>query len=211
MREIYKHWKVTMSDIVCPKCNKDDAIQKVSAVVAGGTATGSFSGFSGGVVNLEGKTGNVGGYNTLSGGTISNLARLLAPPAEPSKPSSTDFLFLIILIVWVSVTIGFCISGVLTLFFIGSDFRLFSIAGIVILVILSAFGLFRLLEYHSRVNEKNQKAKQEYYQNKKLMWEKSMKRWNDLYYCHRDGIVFDPKTGENCEPDNMNEFIFRQT
>jgi uncharacterized membrane protein len=26
-------------------------------------------------------------------------------------------------------------------------------------------------------------------------WREAMERWNSLYYCARDGIVFDPETG----------------
>ncbi len=65
---------------ICPVCGKDDAIQLVSAVVASGQATGTFSGPSGGVAYVGGKWGSVNGYTTLRGGTTSQLAQLLAPP-----------------------------------------------------------------------------------------------------------------------------------
>jgi hypothetical protein len=66
-------------------CGKNNAIQKVSGVVASGQASGTFSGPSGGVVKVDGKWCATGGYTTLSGSTVSNLAALLSPPAAPGK------------------------------------------------------------------------------------------------------------------------------
>ena len=51
----------------CPICNKDDAIQKVTVIVAGGRSSGHFS-------------GPPGDYTPVYGNTVSGLARLLAPP-----------------------------------------------------------------------------------------------------------------------------------
>jgi hypothetical protein len=51
--------------IVCPVCGKNDAIQKVSGVVASGQASGTFSGPTGGVVNVDGKWGTTGSYTSL--------------------------------------------------------------------------------------------------------------------------------------------------
>jgi hypothetical protein len=55
--------------IVCPQCGKDDMIQNVSAVYSGGTASGSYSGPSGGIATPlgSGKPALVGGYTTLHG------------------------------------------------------------------------------------------------------------------------------------------------
>ena len=44
----------------CPVCGKNDTIYKVSGVVASGQASGTFSGPSGGVVNVDGKWGTTG-------------------------------------------------------------------------------------------------------------------------------------------------------
>jgi len=70
---------------VCPMCGKNDTIYKVSGVVTSGQASGTFSGPSGGVVNVGGQWGTTGSYTTLSGSTATNLAALLTPPSEPKK------------------------------------------------------------------------------------------------------------------------------
>ena len=81
--------------LACPIDNKDNTIQKVSAVVAGGTSTGSFSGLTSGVVDVDGKTGNLGGFSTLTGGTKSNLASFLASPRMPHQPSNMNLLIIL--------------------------------------------------------------------------------------------------------------------
>ena len=68
-----------------PICNKDDAIQKLSVIVASENSSGTFSGPSGGVTYVDGKWGSVGGYSSLSGSTMSELARRLAPPPAPQN------------------------------------------------------------------------------------------------------------------------------
>jgi hypothetical protein len=81
----------------CPVCGKNNAIQKVSGVVTSGQASGTFSGSSGGVVNIDDKWGATGGYTTLSGSTVSNLAALLTPPQEPKKRA---FGWLATVVIW---------------------------------------------------------------------------------------------------------------
>jgi len=39
------------------------------------------------------------------------------------------------------------------------------------------------------------------------IWKKAVQRWQCLYYCFRDDLVFDPQTGETCQPDSLTEFL----
>ena len=71
--------------IVCPIDSKDDAIQKVSALVSAGKSTGSFSGPSGGLTRTGEGWGSTVGYTTLRGGTITDLAKMLTPPRKPKQ------------------------------------------------------------------------------------------------------------------------------
>ena len=48
------------------------------------------------------------------------------------------------------------------------------------------------------------------WEEKKQQWEKATQRWKCLYYCARDGIVYDPDTGEVCDPTSLNDFVYRQ-
>ena len=76
-----------MSTNTCPICNKDDAIQKVSALVTGGRSSGTFSGPSGGSTYVGGEWVYVSGHATLSGSSETDLARLLASPPSPKQPN----------------------------------------------------------------------------------------------------------------------------
>lgn len=91
-----------MQPIVCPIDGKDDAIQKVSAVVASGSGTAPFR--------------NYEGYTTYRD-VQSDLARLLSPPSEPVKPTvsnSIDILWWIFL-------------GLLSLMYIGIPFLIYAL------------------------------------------------------------------------------------
>ena len=74
-----------MPTIVCPQCENDSSIQRVSAVVADGTSTGSFSGPSGALTYSDGKVGSASGYTYLSGEAITNLASMLNLSPEPNS------------------------------------------------------------------------------------------------------------------------------
>ncbi len=43
----------------------------------------------------------------------------------------------------------------------------------------------------------------------KPAWDMAMQRWNRLYYCHRDGIVFDSETRETTQPQAIRQFVYR--
>lgn len=93
-----------MSEINCPQCRKDDAVQKVTAIVQGETHTTKGYSTSHDYSNISGSqkvyssTGNYGGCGELSGGVSttsstridatqrSTLAQQLLPPSPPSEP-----------------------------------------------------------------------------------------------------------------------------
>jgi len=198
----------------CPIDDKDDAIQKVSAVVASGVATGNFSGFTGGIVNVEGKTGNIGGYSTLSGGTSSNLAKWLAPPLKPHQPSSTNIGILLLIFMVSTLVIGFG-GGMFLLSLLFFTSRSVGFAGVLLgggflfLAALVGVGLFLFVRFIIRKDKENQKLGWENYLADKSAWEGTMQKWNRLYYCHKHGIVFDLENGEYCEPSFLNEFLLK--
>jgi len=201
-------------NLSCPLDNKDDAIQKVSAVVAGGIASGNFSGFTGGVVNVEGKSGNIGGYSTLTGETSSNLAKLLTPPSKPNQPSNTNIGIIILIFMVSTLVIGFG-GGMLLLsllFFMSRSEGFIGVllgGGFLFLAILAGVGLFLLIRFIIRKDKEHQKIGWENYLADKSIWEIAMQKWNRLYYCHKHGIVFDPENGEYCEPPSLREFLLK--
>jgi hypothetical protein len=40
-------------------------------------------------------------------------------------------------------------------------------------------------------------------------WEKALKKWSKLFYCHSDLIVFDPANGEMINIENMDNLLFK--
>ena len=203
---------------LCPIDNKDDAIQKISAVVAGGRASGRFAGPSEGVVYVDGKWRSVSGYATLSGETVSDLAQLLTPPLEPSKPSGFGAWWFII---WIPAI--FAISLLTNLFALpaagiiglspGQDVNaippilqlLLVLYTICIAFPLAAWIVIRFLIRKDREIRANN---EQVYIAERKKWEKARLRWERLYYCHRHGIVFDPDTRQTCEPFALKQFLF---
>jgi hypothetical protein len=178
---------------ICPKCKKDDAIQKVSAVVASGQASGRFSGPTVGYAHIGKEGGLVGGLATLSGTSVTALASKLAPPKKPEKESFSYAL------------LSFLILAVIGMIVVGID-RLASrepvemvlvplVGGISVLIVVVAYFATR----------KKAEAKD---LEKTSAWNAAMRRWNRLYYCCRDDIVFDPATNETCQPEDILLFIY---
>ena len=169
---------------ICPVCQKDDAIQRVVAVVQAGQASGLYSGPSGGVTHTDGKWGTVSGYTTLSGSTTSNLARLLAPPPEPQKKG-----------------LGFLFWGMIFLVIVMN--WLYGTYHIITLLAIASSIIFFFQANREKVQSETR------YASEKPAWDTAMEKWNRLYFCHRDGKVFDPENSDTCEPSQIRELIYK--
>ncbi len=186
-------------NIACPIDGKDDTIQKVSAVVMSGQSTGTFAGTTGGTVSIDGKSGSISGYSTLSGSSVSSLAKLLSPPVEPTKPKGIGF-------VWVALFfIPMFVSNIL-----------YSISGesrnIFILALVVAGGIITflvLLKYLIKFNKWQIEQSTIRYTKEKQAWDKAMDKWNKSYYCHKHDVVFDSESGESCPPTSLKEFLYK--
>jgi len=178
--------------ITCPKCNKDDLVQKVSAIVLSGQSSGTFSGPSGGVASAGGKVVVAGGYTTLSGTSVTAIAKLLSKPIEPQiyKTKGITIFLGIIMIV----------GGILSLWLITiSEDMIFPFC-------LGAFGLIfgpflffmapRMAKQDAKKNEEEEQT-----------WKRKISMWNAAYYCFRDDLVFDPNTGETWPPQSFSNFL----
>jgi predicted RNA-binding Zn-ribbon protein involved in translation (DUF1610 family) len=164
----------------CPSCQRNDRSEKVSAILKNQTSQ------SQGVVsqqklytdakgNTHIKTENVPVQTTQT----SDLARRLAPPPRPTlKPK------------------GVTINGVLIVAII--MLVLGAVVQRVVFIIL-AIGLF-VLWFFLRMRE-GEKTKQSQVSNNdaEQQWNLAMSRWEKLYYCGRDDIIFIPgeKTSSN--------------
>lgn len=206
--------------MICPQCSKDDALQKVSAVVAGGRTSGSFSGYSGGAVHIDGKWGSTSSYTTLGGTTASDLANALAPPPEPKKQSPgiiasgcIGFLFAIpfscscVILVY---AIPMALLGLFNSGFTSETINFISgVASVFIFSCFCAVLLWFLLKEAKKEKDRREKEIVIKFATEKSSWENAMVKWNRLYYCHRDGIVFDIENGETYEPTQIKEFVYK--
>jgi len=167
---------------VCPVCKKDDQIKKIAAIRMEGASNGVFVGSTGGITVSGGKLGTTTGMAALSGRTVTDLARVLPPPAEPKveKPSS-PLIALLCIVGAIMELIGFVTLST------NSGVALF-IGGILLFIIAAAIGFNIQSTKKEEYALKNKKARD--------AWKKQMEIYNRLYYCSRDYISFDPDTGE---------------
>jgi hypothetical protein len=186
--ESRKDAEMSASQIICPQCSKDDMIQKVSAIYSAGTASGSFSGPTGGIAAPigSGKPSIVGGYTTLRGRTQTALSTKLSPPAKPKPPSSAGgWLFVIVLVLISFALIG---TGGTTAFF-------------GVLFLIGAIGVGVL-------GSKGEASKRQRYETLTVRWTNALAAWNRLYYCSRNDCVFDPETGRQVPADRIAELLY---
>ena len=189
---------------VCPVCGKDDTIQRLSAIVSSGQASGSFSGPSASVTHVDGKWGTTGGYTTMSGSTTTVLARKLSPPPEPRKGLGFHmlvYLFLAAVLAFFSCGVA---TGVSLLLFPNLEGDPATVVYGIVLVGLFVGGL-TVLQRWSKTWQTNQEAR---YAKEKPAWDRAMERYDRAYYCFRDDAVFDADTGQTCRPESLREFLY---
>jgi hypothetical protein len=198
---------------ICPECKKDDAIQRLSSVVSSGEASGSFSGPSVGITRVDGKWGTTGGYTTLSGTTMTELARKLTPPSEPRKSKLAGAAYPLLGIgLWglsLIAVLGGASLPVIAL--LGSSVPpigrpLLCVAGVinVLIGIAMIIGGFLLIRQQGKAAE----AARARYEAERQAWEEAMTKYDRSYYCFRDDVVFDAQTGESCDPDSLRSFLY---
>ncbi len=187
-----------MSSIVCPICAHDDQIQKLSAIASSGTATGSFSGPTGGVTYSNKQWGTFGGYSHLTGQTATKLAQMLEPPRKPTP--STFSMFPGTCLTVVVVLIG---AAITTVTLIENSIP----TALLFLVLTAAISAFL-----ARGSENQRKAfEAEHLKENQLALDRyqiAVALYDRSYYCFRDDQVFDPETGKHCAPQNLAEFLF---
>jgi hypothetical protein len=202
-----------MDVVTCPQCHKDDSIQKVSAAVESGRSSGSYSGPSGGYVNVAGKSGAAIGYTQLSGSSITELASLLMPPSQPRLRGGFKITWFFIYVWLISNCAAFGLLGTILLSSVfpgpSPTNRLLLVAGVIVEIVLGVVIAARVLGFFSRQDQKRKVAGQARYAQELPAWEDAMRKWNRLYYCHRDGIVFDPEDGTSAVPRELGKMLYK--
>ncbi len=195
----------------CPQCQKDDNIRKVSSVVTGGISTGSYSGptYSSTYVG-EGKYHESYGHSTLNGSTVQEFSRLLAPPAPPKR--ATTGCVNIIILLFITGTGLFCAANTAPFALMGGRSDGSGVFGLIAcaLTLGIGFGTFILAKRFLADSNKGVANANKDYPDRLAAWEKQITKWNRLYLCFRDDIVFDPETGKSVPPQLLNELLADQ-
>jgi hypothetical protein len=183
--EIISRGENVKNNIRCPLCNRVDNISKVSAVYSSGVSEGRYSGTAiSYIAPFSSKESSSIAVTPVSMGgfNITDLSRRLAPPPKPMYPSKVLFVIFLIL---ASFSFPLCF-----LFGIGIPF----------------FAIFISLTIWQGIKNGNKtKEIKEYIP----IYEKAIVRWNKLYYCFRDDIVFDPETNVYVSADKIDDLIYK--
>ncbi|HLZ61449.1 MAG TPA: hypothetical protein VKR06_31255 [Ktedonosporobacter sp.] len=117
-----------------------------------------------------------------------------APPDMPTKNVS--------MLSWIlpsTFLVGICIVAVLVLIgseFLGNGIFMLVLTAITLIAIVTALGL----SYYAfqRVVQGDEQAQLHY-----PAWDRAMEAWKSLYYCSRDDVVFDPKSGKRVSNEQL--------
>jgi hypothetical protein len=180
---------------LCPVCGRNDNAQRVAVAVASGSASGVASGRTGGIAYAGGSVVPMGGYVQQQVNMTSSLARQLTLPSDPPDTRTQSIvrgilyaalclLCAYLLVVNLTADANSTLAGL-------TPFLLLGIA-------LLGFGAYVKFSDYTKVNRDLPKQRE--------MLAIARTRWDRLYICYRDGIVWDPATGEMCQPAETAEF-----
>jgi predicted RNA-binding Zn-ribbon protein involved in translation (DUF1610 family) len=221
----------------CPRCNRNDRAEKVSAIMSSQTQ------------NIDSQDWRTEVYITPTGQRasrqvpvpkvmkqMSELAMRLTPPEKPNpipkprllpypnrKSNALLIIGIILLVVSALMFAGTLLAGMMELF---EDTGMFliclapSLLAILAGIVLTVLGIIN----HARVKNKYQQAwsfvarrnrditqKWKETNDKRMSgWQRAMDRWDSLYYCHRDDCVFIPEEGTYAQLAKMKDYLFEE-
>jgi hypothetical protein len=173
-------------DNSCPRCGKDDQLQSVSAVVSGGTSTGAETSEMWPRVTTHRQT---------------ELARQLALPDRPRLQQESPIGCLSVGALAIAA-----ISGFILLFWISGLPRLTPTQRaqspwIPISIAATITAVFLIVGISSvRGRTRRAAESRAAYERNSRRWVLASELWENLYYCARDGVVFDPRDKSICVP-----------
>jgi len=209
--------------IRCPICNSSDMITKVSASYSSGISTGSYSGSAISFITpLSSKESSSVAYTPvrMSGYNISDLSKRLAPPSKPGGYSTGGCLQ--VFLVFLGLFGTSAISVILPLIFtyigifasrdippneVSVSVIVMPIIGFIISIILIIFMWRRIINTNRGINVDAGKNKEKYESDIET-WGNAIQKWDKLYCCFRDDIVFSPETGEHAPVDNIANLLY---
>lgn len=200
--------KGSMTSSSCPQCHQVDRVQKVSAIVAAGTATGAYTGSTSGYV--YGKQGGYVSTNTsLFGISQTTVSQQLSSPAPPTYKNPWGCSTVAAVIVLFLVGFGSFVGGIAYIVPGLYSSPIGPVIPAVTLFVLSAPFLVPI-PFIIRSVQKETSRRRAQHANDMLRWRTARDRWERLYYCERDDGVFDPVEKSGLIPRaQMLGFLFR--
>jgi hypothetical protein len=217
--------QVSMQNL-CPLCGKDDRVQKVSAIVSSGTLTTSYE------VPVRVDLGGNDFYASVprQGSSQTALARQLAFPSDsvfknikdtyiaeakkeiPNKFPPPKYNFgAVLYISRTLLTLPIVIYGAY-----GAIIGNLKIAGLSLLFLVGLWGLVYLVgflvrpQYYKKWLDKYnlEIAKADYDAGRMDL--KAFDRWDRMYYCSRDDVLFIPGEARTASPIDMLNFLLNK-
>lgn len=214
----------------CPFCGQNDRIEKVSAIVAKGTS--EFEGRTQQWVQERVRGKDVGHWEEvpLRVTQVSELASKLSAPVRPDySPSCWWLIAPFIPSPWIwawfapisqrmKVALGIMLVLVVfiyslsPLFPTNTDDSGAMIAGLSMYFCLIPILLIAsLVAYYVGLREETTSRRAHIESAELPRWQMAKDRWDRLYYCFRDDLVFDPETGETCRTETLQQFLYANT
>ncbi|MBN2149127.1 MAG: hypothetical protein JW726_17205 [Anaerolineales bacterium] len=214
-------------ELICPKCGRTDQVQKVTSLFAANTKewteTQSYSDADGMIH-----------HRTIPREARTRLGNLLQPPKKPAGPSHPGVkygIILFIVLVGGSTILPFFFFPLFFVIpFLGEPgvgqaigdlptryglpnwapiaLVVVCIAGIALLILALLLYGGVLLKRRFEREMVDYRTRQVQWQKEDLPhWQRSMERWEALYYCMRDETLFIPGEGKAIPLDRMMEYI----
>jgi hypothetical protein len=175
----------------CPRCGMVDRVQKVSALVAAGTSTSVTTGHESDEGKVIGSAGSEVGIVTAGrmrqeGSQQTRLSKMLSLPAEP-PPESPRSAGTGIAAVALS---AFAICSLTSAGAVASITGQADISACGVLLALAADVVVVVLLLRTRTTDKRLEDE---WQAERDRLKAAKTKWEKLYYCWRDDVVFDPE------------------
>lgn len=215
-----------MNESVCPSCSQSDKTQKVSAIYKGGTHQWTETQHT---TNADGSSGT--SHIPRQAQTL--LAKQLTPPEKPSAGSNFFLLWsgigcfvVFILLVGFVLPIGLTLIATFVIpagayFLIGDTsieaasppiligFGLLLCLSLIILITIGWF-IWRWWKGKYDASVAQLKIRQAEADRNLPHWERAMSRWEKLYYCSRDDIVFIPNEKRAVPLAFLNDYLYNR-
>ena len=194
----------------CPNCSRNDRVEKVSAIMNWQTSkqVGSMP-----ITQVQsdgqGRISSSTTYRNFTSTERTVLAQRLSPPQQPSVGPDWGVILIVgsIFICGLVFTCSLCV---------GSTFG--SQTNSLVTSLFLCFGLPLLVDVFILIGAMILSKKLSADHKKRLIqcatvdipiWQHAMDRWNQLYYCYRDDVVFIPNERRSVPIEQMRNLIYQ--